>query len=285
MKKLMVLSTAVFIACALQATVITDDVGRKVEVNTPVKSIVCLSPAHTEMIYWMGKQDMLLAVSTNCDWPAGARKKEKAGSFMAPDVEKIVHLKPDVVISGGGIQKKAISSLEKLGIPVIVMYPMNLTEGIWGDINILGKLTGDPITARNKIIEFERAMDSVVSASDTPLKVYVELWSQPVMAIGKASFINEAIKLAGGKNILYNAGTEYPKISPEEVIKRNPDVIILLYKPEADYLKREYFLQTSAGRKGNIYVLDNFDMLLRPGPRIPQAIRMLKQIFHKAIMK
>ena len=62
----------------LQAVIITDDVGRKVEVNIPVESIVCLSPAHTEMIFWLGKQDLLAAVSTNCDWPAGALKKEKA---------------------------------------------------------------------------------------------------------------------------------------------------------------------------------------------------------------
>lgn len=285
MKKIYILIIAFVFVGAIHAEIITDDVGRKVDINTPVNSIVCLSPAHTEMIYWMGKQDLLTAVSTNCDWPSGARKKEKAGSFMTPDVEKIVHLKPGVVISGGGIQKKAISRLEKLGIPVVVLYPMSLTRGIWNDINIIGKLTGDPVIARNKIIEFERAMDSVVSVSDTPLKVYIELWSQPVMAIGKASFINEAVKLAGGKNILYDAKAEYPKISPEEIIKRNPDVILLLYKPEADYLKRGYFMQTNAGRKGNIYVLDDFDMLLRPGPRIPKAIGMLKQIFHKAAMK
>lgn len=285
MKKAILLSAALFAAGILQAVIITDDVGRKVEISTPVKSIVCLSPAHTEMIFWMGKQDLLSAVSTNCDWPSGARKKEKAGSFMTPDVEKIVKLRPGVVISGGGIQKKAIARLEKLGIPVIVMYPMDLTRGIWNDINILGILTGDPVAARNRIIEFERAMDSVSAPSETPLKVYLELWSQPVMAVGKASFINEAVRLAGGRNILYDAKTEYPKVSPEEIVKRNPDIIILLYKPETDCLKREYFMQTSAGRKGNIYVMENFDMLLRPGPRIPQAVKMLKRMFQKAESK
>jgi iron complex transport system substrate-binding protein len=285
MKKILYIIAVLAVSVAIHGTVITDDVGRKVEVKTPVESIVCLSPAHTEMIYWMGKQDLLTAVSTNCDWPAGARKKEKTGSFMTPDVEKIVHLKPGVVISGGGIQKKAIARLEKLGIPVIVLYPMNLTKGIWDDITILGKLTGDPVMARNKIIEFERAMDSVAAPSEAPVKVYLELWSQPVMAVGKASYMNEAVKLAGGRNILSDAKTEYPKVSPEEIVKRNPDVIILLYKPETDYLKREYFLQTNAGKKGNIFVMDNFDMLLRPGPRIPQAIKMLKQIFNKAAIK
>ncbi|MEI7542703.1 MAG: helical backbone metal receptor [bacterium] len=285
MKKLLTLLFAMLITGNLQAVIITDDVGRKVEVNIPVESIVCLSPAHTEMIFWLGKQDLLAAVSTNCDWPAGALKKEKAGSFMTPDVEKIVKLKPSVVISGGGIQKKAISRLEKLGIPVLVLYPMNLSKGIWNDITILGNLTGDTVVARDKIVEFEMAMNRVSAPSAEPLKVYMELWNQPVMAIGKTSFINEAIRLAGGKNILSDARTEYPKVSPEEIIKRNPDVIILLYKPEADYLKREYFLQTIAGKKGNIFVLDTFDMLLRPGPRIPQAIRILKQIFHKAAAK
>jgi iron complex transport system substrate-binding protein len=282
MRKIYLLTILLFFTAVLNSAVIIDDVGRKVEINTPVNSIVCLSPANTEMIYWMGKQDLLTAVSTNCDWPAGTRQKEKAGSFMEPDVEKIVKLKPDVVISGGGVQKKAIAKLEKLGIPVIVLYPSNLTKGIWADINILGKITGDPVMARNRIIEFERAMDSAAEPADRPLKVYLELWNQPVMAVGKASFINQAVRLAGGRNILGDAKSEYPKVSPEEIIKRNPDVIILLYKPDDDYMNREYFRQTTAGRKGNIFIFENCDVLLRPGPRIPQGIRSLKLEFSKA---
>jgi iron complex transport system substrate-binding protein len=285
MKKLLLIFTMLFSAIILHSEVFTDDVGRKVEVRTPVTSIICLSPAHTEMIFWMGLQDRLMAVSTNCDYPEATKKLAKAGSFMNPDVEKIVSMHPDVVISGGGVQKKAIAKLEELNIPVLVLYPKNVDRDIWNSINTIGRLIDEPVKARNKVIEYERMMDEVTRKDSYELKVYMEMWSEPVMAVGKASFINQMLHLSGGRNIFGTTGSEYPKVSPEEIIKRDPDVIILLYKPEKGYMDRPYFRQTNAGKKGNIYIFDNVDILLRAGPRVPLGIRELRRIMDKAEAK
>ncbi len=284
MKKLFMI-TALLYTGFLNAAVFVDDVGRTVNVHTPVYSVVCLSPAHTEMFFWMGLQDKLRAVSTSCDFPDAAKKLPKAGSFMNPDIEKITKLRPDVVISGGGVQKKAIAKLEKMGIPVLVLYPKNIEKGIWDNINMIGRLTGEPVKASKKIREYEKTMSEVIRRDSFQLKVYLEMWNEPVMAVGKSSFINQMLKLGGGKNILADAKSEYPKASPEEIIKRNPDVIILLYKPEKDYMDRPYFKQTNAGKKGNIYVFDNVDIILRPGPRIPLGIKSLRKIIDKAESK
>ncbi|MFW6210585.1 MAG: ABC transporter substrate-binding protein, partial [bacterium] len=134
--------------------VITDDVGRKAEIKKPVESIVSLSPGHTEMIYYLGAAEKLKAVSLQCDYPPAAKDKEKAGGFLHPDTEKIASLGPDVVISGGGIQKKAISAMEKLGISVIVFYPQSLSD-IAGNMRTIAAITG---CGEDKALEFDRRL-------------------------------------------------------------------------------------------------------------------------------
>lgn len=271
------------LAAGLRAEIITDDVGRKVEINAPVISVVCLSPAHTEIIYWLGCGDRLKAVSLSCDFPNEAKKLPKAGTFLSPDIEAIVKLKPDVVISGGGIQKKAISAMEKLGIKVLVMYPRDI-KGIVRDMEIIAGLLGCKDSTR-KINGFIKETASKTAVSGA--RVYAELWGSPAMAVGGESFINDLIEKAGGVNILKDAKSEFPKVSTEEVVKRQPDVIILLYTPEKDFLDRQYFKMTPAGRAGRIYYLkqDELDCVLRPGPRIGKAVKVFEKILGKAVKK
>jgi len=278
--------SASLLCARVNGEIIKDDVGRMVDVNTPVESIVCLSPADTEIIYWLGLQSRLVAVSLNCDYPHEAKTMEKAGSFLYPDVEKIAAYKPDVVISGGGIQKKAIAKLEKLKIPVLVLYPADIDKGLIRDMETIGGLAGDYGNVKKRILEYRRFLSEASAEKGfKPLKVYLEVWNQPVMSVGAKSFINDELKLAGGKNILSPARSEYPKITPEEVVKLNPDVIILLYKPEKDYKERAYFKLTKAGKNGDIYVLDNPDTVLRAGPRIPAGVKQLREILEKAAYK
>jgi iron complex transport system substrate-binding protein len=276
MKRTVIILAAMFITAGLRAEIITDDVGRKAEMQIPAKTVVCLSPAHTEMIYWLNCGDRLKAVSSNCDYPAEAKTLPQAGTFMSPDIEAIVKIKPDVVLSGGGIQKKAIAAMEKLGINVLVMYPRDI-RGIISDMEIIAKLLGCKDSGK-KISGFA---DKVNKKAKTPaVKVYAELWGGPAMGVGGESFINDIIERAGGINILKDAKSEFPKVSTEEVVKRQPDVIILLYKPEKDYMARQYFKMTPAGKAGRIYCLKQVDLdcSLRPGPRIDRAINTFEKI-------
>ena len=205
---------------------------------------------------------------------------------MNPDVEKILKLKPDVVISGGGIQKKKIKAMEKLGIKVIVMYPEDL-YGIVNNTRLIGRLTGKEKKAEKKLKAINKAAETGTCMKNLSAKVYAELWNEPAMGIGGSSFVNHVIMIAGGHNVLFDSTAEYPKVSKEEIVKRNPDIILLLYDPEKNYSEREYFKLTSAGKKGNIFVLGKKqrDLLLRPGPRTLEAVKMLKKIFNKAVEK
>ena len=110
MKKILLITVLLFAASVAGALTITDDVGRTVNIKEPVNKIVCVSPAHTEMIYYLGLEEKLAAVSKNCDYPPKAKLLAKAGDFMNPDKEKIISLGPQAVISGGGVQKRHLQA-------------------------------------------------------------------------------------------------------------------------------------------------------------------------------
>jgi iron complex transport system substrate-binding protein len=279
MARMLALALTLGSALPLHAATITDDVGRRVDINIPVKTVICLSPAHTEMIYWLGCGGRLIADSKNCDYPAEAIKLPKAGTFLNPDIETITKLKPDLVISGGGIQKKAVAALESLGIKVVVMYPRSL-NAITHDMKIIAGLLGCG-GAENKIKAFAQSIKKRVLRSK--IKVYVELWGQPPMSAGGQSFLNDVIESAGGVNILKDTIQEFPKISAEEVIKRQPDLIILLYDPEPDFMKREYIKLTPAGKNKKVFIIGRADRdcSLRPGPRINKAVEVFNAFFKK----
>lgn len=282
MKKLFLVAGILLFTAGLYAEVVVDDVGRKVNLRLPVGSVVCLSPGHTEMFYAIGADNVLTAVSLQCDYPEAAKAKTKAGTFQFPDVERIMKLKPDVIISAGGVQKDVIKKLEKSGAKVIVFYPKTV-EMIKANLRMIGKLTGRQQQAEAEVRKIEAAIAPVKKPAK-PLKVYAELWVAPSMAAGGDSYVNDIITLAGGQNIFASEKSDYPKINTEEVIKRNPDVIMLFYQPDPNYKKRVYYKNTTAGKKGNLYPLtkEEIDMVLRPGPRVAEAIKKINSYLLKA---
>ncbi|MCX7698082.1 MAG: helical backbone metal receptor [Candidatus Goldbacteria bacterium] len=262
----------------IYAETIIDDVGRKIELKLPVSSIVSLSPAHTEMLYFLNQEDKIKAVSLNCNYPEDVEKKEKVGTFLNPDIEKILKNKPDLVISGGGIQKKAIKNLENLNIPVIVLYPRDI-EGIIENMNLLSFITG----CKNCFKKIQDFKAKVKFNSKLNIKIYMEIWDEPIISVGGTSFLNDIIKRAGAENILADTKQEYPKISDEIVIKKNPDIIILLYKPGKNFKEKPRFKNTLAGKNDNIFILSerDQDIFFRTGPRIIEAIDIILNIIKK----
>jgi iron complex transport system substrate-binding protein len=268
---------ACFFVISSRAEIITDDMGRKTDIILPVKSIISLSPAQTEIVYALGGGGKLRAVSVNCDYPVFALAKEKAGSFANPDIEKILKLNPDVVLANGEMQNKTIKMLEKLHINVMVFCPHNIS-GIQKDIQIIGKLLGNEKTAVQITADMDKTMPDL--AQKKPVKVYLELWGNPAISIGSGAFLTDIISKAGGINILADAVSSYPKVSPEEVIKRNPDVILLLYAPGTGCMEKSWHNLTKAGRLGKIFEIEEkyMNIVLRPGPRTAEAIKIFRDI-------
>jgi len=278
LKKILAIIAA--LACApLCAETVSDSVGRRVNINLPVTRIVSLSPAATEMLFAIGAEKTIAAVSAHCDYPEAAKLIEKAGTFEKPDIEKIISLKPGLVISGGGIQKTAIEKLEKAGVPVIVLYPRSLKQ-IDAQISLLGRLAGSSYRALRAGEKINKRLNAVKAKSaGKSTRVYVEIWNRPPMTAGGTSYINEIISIAGGDNVFSASEQEYPRPSREIIAKLKPQAIFLLYDAGEGYAKRPEFRGTEAVKSGKIFVLKGaeLDAVMRPGPRVADAA----EIFYK----
>ncbi|MCX7995600.1 MAG: cobalamin-binding protein [candidate division WOR-3 bacterium] len=235
--------------------------------------IVSLSPAMTEVIFAIGAGEYLAGVTTYCDFPDSAKKIYKVGDFSNPSIERIVALKPDFVIINLPEQRKIKNELEKLGIKVFITEPRRL-EDIYKEIKELGR-----------IVKKEREADSLMNfmkeiikpKSKKKKRVYIELSPRPLITIGRDSYLNELIEMAGGENIFADLNKDYPAVKQEEVIMRNPEIIIVFH-PE-DVVNRLGWGTIRAIKEKRVYRGLNPDYFLRPGPRLVLGFRELEQIF------
>jgi len=227
----------------------------------------------TEVIFTLGAQDDLAGVTTYCDYPDAARKLPKVGDFSNPSLERIVGLKPDLVIVNLPEQNRIKTELEQYKIQVFVTEPESLAD-IYRDITNLGGRIGR-----------QRAADSLVAymrkrirpTGRKPKSVYIELSPRPLITIGRNNFLNEMVGMAGGKNIFDDLVRPYPAVNQEEVIKRDPEIIIILH-PEG-IKDRIGWRKIEAIRNDRVYTDLNQDQLLRPGPRLVYGFQALEKLF------
>ncbi len=245
-------------------------------------SAVSLVPSVTETIFAMHAEDHLVGVSDFCDYPPEARKLPHVGSLLSPSYERIVELAPDIVFVTLPMQKEVKRNLEKLGLKTADISPESISE-ILNSIVEVGTLldeTEKALRLRDSLkTEYEKLLKSVPTDGET-LKVYVELSGRPLYTAGKNSFISEYLSVVGWRNAFDDVEQPYFAVNDEEVVKRNPQVIILLYKngnPE-EVRKRLGWSDIDAVRNGRIFVVSDPDVLLRPGPRFLDAIKWLVEI-------
>ncbi len=241
--------------------------------------VVSLSPAVTEIIFAIGAGDHLVGNTIYCNYPEEAKRIRKVGDLISPKLELIKSLNPDIVFITLPMQKHIKDQLEALNIRVIDVSPESI-EGIYESILKVGKLL-DKESRAESLVQSLRA--EVESLSETRGKwiprCYIELSSGPLYTAGGKSFINELLEIAGGRNIFADVEKSYFVVSPERIIKRNPDVIILLY-PEADpneVRTRVGFENITAVKNGWIISDLDQDILTRPGPRFVLGIKSLRK--------
>lgn len=253
--------------------------------QTPKLRIISLAPSTTEILFALGLDDEILGVSLFCNYPPKARTKEKVGTFSQPNIEKILSLRPDFIFCTGLEQKPAIAQLRQLNLKVCVSDPANLKE-LFVSIKEIGVLTKREKEAEGLIRKMQEEIKEISSEvqfipQEKRPKVFVEIWHEPLMTIGKGTFIDELITLAGGLNIAYDTRNPYGYFSAEQVIKRNPDCIILGYmskeKPLKTFKKRLGWTKISAVQNNRIYSDINPDLFLRAGPRLTEGLKEIYQ--------
>ncbi|MFC1808439.1 ABC transporter substrate-binding protein [Candidatus Omnitrophota bacterium] len=257
----------------------------------PKTRIISLTPASTEILFALGLDKEIIGVSSYCNYPKEAQAKEKVGSFSSPNIEKIILLKPDLVILTGMEQAYLKSILSSLKIDYVSVDPTNLEELI-DSLKEVGELTGRQRQAEVLARRIETAIRAIQESllkipHNKQPNVYVEMWHDPIMSIGGNSFLGDMIEKAGGRNITYDLKRSFSKINPEVVVERNPDIIILAYMKPTEWLKTSFynrlgFSGVNAIKNKRVYTDINPDIVLRPGPRVAEGLIELHKRFYEA---
>lgn len=230
--------------------------------GTGPQRVVSLSPIITETIYLLGAQDRLIANTSYCSVPEAAQHKEKIGSVIQMNVEKIVALKPDLVIASPLSREKQLKILEKLSIPVMrAKNPITFDQMCEMTLG-LGETLGRADQARQVVNQARQAAGAILARTavlDKPF-VFLQIGIKPLHSANKEMFINEYIRFAGGINIAENEGTGV--YSREKVLAMDPDIILVATmgsSKKAAVLEREKWLAhkgLKAVQQRRVHVLD-----------------------------
>ena len=263
-----------------------DEVGREVTFSFPPQRIVSLAPNITEILFRLGLDEEIVGVSIHCNFPEKAKSKVRVGSYISLDFEKITSLRPDLIIAtGAGNTRDMVDRLGKLGFHSYVIYPKNFDD-ILKSILHIGQVVNRDKEAKQITEEMRKRSQRVIELTkDLPRpKVFIQIADAPIVTVGKGSFADDLIRLAGGENIAGKEKEVYPRFGMEEILKRSPEVIVISsMNPKGDYQKilQEWnrWKTIPAVKNGWIHLIDS-DLIDRPSPRIIDGLEELARVLH-----
>jgi len=232
---------------------------------------VSITPANTEILFALGLDKEIVAVTNYCNYPVRALSREKVGTFSNPSIEKIVSLKPDIVFATGLEQAETVRKLQLLKQNVVLIDPENFAQ-LFDAISLAGKLTGRTGAAESILKSMKKRL-SVIKERTTfhnrlP-RILVLVSTNPLMAAGSGSFIDEMIEIAGGQNAAKDLIRPYCRITDEFLIQKDPELIMVLHCGMKQFIMGEdRWKNVSAVKEGRVYDDINPDILCRPGPRM-----------------
>jgi iron complex transport system substrate-binding protein len=287
---------AIFSGCTSGSTnsSLKDDLGRTISLNVVPQRIVSLAPSNTEILFALGLGSKVVATDDYSDYPAEAAKLQHVGSaFPSFSIETIVSLKPDLAVAFGYTLPDYASKLENLGIPVVVLAPRGI-DGVIGDIELLGQITGTSSQAKKLTADMQKRLDTVV-AKTKGAAVSRVFWEFDATDPGKpwtagpGSFNDILIMLAGGQNIGAIGPASSWQMNSEEIIKADPQIIILddyKFGTSVDSVsKRPGWASITAVKTNSIYPILDPNLTARPGPRIIDGLELLAGIIHPELFK
>lgn len=263
-----------------------DALDRQVCLTAPANRVVSLSPGATELIYSAGAGDRLVAVSAWSDYPPEAEKLPQVGDSNRLDLETIVALSPDLVVAwSDGNSRAQLEKLSAIGVRVFWLEPRQF-EDIARAVEQLATLTGQPELGEQRAAAFREGLSELRQqhTDARPVRVFYQIWDQPLMTVNRDELISKAIELCGGDNVFADLPRLVPRISTEAVVAANPEVILTSGrdKVEDSTLARwRQFPELTAVRSGNLY-LEPPSLLVRPTFRILEGARHLCQTLERA---
>ncbi len=266
---------------------VVDHKDREVEVSLEPEKIVSLSPSNTETVYALGLEDNLVGVTDYCNYPPEVEEKPVVGGYVDPNREKIMELNPDLVLADS-MHEQEVHDLQDLGMEVVVLAPENFEE-IFEAMDIVGEITNRRQDYRELKEELEARLEAVSekvkdTAESERVRVYYEVDPEHLIGAGKGSIVHEIVTAAGGSNIFGDIDNRYPQLSAEEVLERQPEVVLF---PDdhgtADIPEqmdnRPGWSNIPAVQEDRIHAVSG-DMFSRAGPRVVEAVEIAAELFY-----
>ena len=277
-----ILLTSLALPCFASRTV-NDELGRTVEVPDHPHRVVCLIPNVADIVYSLGAGADVVAISDFTKYPKEALDKPSIGLPLNPSMETIVALHADLALGTGDLNTLEFAGqLERLGIPVFMVDPHGI-EGIYASILSIGSALNREPDAKTLVARLRTRVDTVKArVSGKPrVRVFMAIWYDPVMTIGKRAFISELIEAAGARSVTDDIAQEWPEVSIETVVSRQPDALLFAsgsgIMPE-ELKARPGWEDLKAVREGRIYYID--DRVQYPSPIAFDALEDLAKQFH-----
>ncbi|RLI74424.1 cobalamin-binding protein [Archaeoglobales archaeon] len=266
---------------------IVDGLNYTVTIKKIPQRIVSLAPSNTEILFALGLGDKIVGVTDYCNYPPEALNKTKVGGYSTINIERVVALKPDLVVAAYGNGEETIEVLKKLNLTVVALNPKNISD-IKKNIELLGKITGTEKNALKLIDKMNTKIEWVKSRVKNKgrIKLAHVLWHDPIWVSGKNTFIDEIISIAGGENVFNFDGWRIVGI--EDLIEKNPEVIIVSSGSGMGggrnvvyewVISDERLKGINAVKNGRVYIVDA-DIISRPSYRIADAIEIIAKFLH-----
>ncbi len=277
---------ALYVFTARATITLSDDKGNKVQLIHPAQRIVSLAPHITESLFAAGAGQKIIATVSYSDYPEAAKKITRVGGYPSLDLEKIISLKPDLIIAwASGNNRDQIARLKTLGFPIYMSEPRQPLEiarnirnfGLLAGTSEVADKTADAFVARYKKLEQQYARKKKV-------RVFYQVWHKPIMTVSGKHLISKIIHLCGGSNVFAELSTLTPQVSLESVLLARPQVIVSggMGKSRPDWLDAwKKWPQLPAVKNGHLYYIDP-SIMQRVGPRILQGAEQLCQFLEYA---
>ena len=268
---------------------ITDEAGRRVLLPQHIDRIVSLAPNLTEIVYAVGAGDWLVGDTEYCNYPEEAKKVAKIGDTIHPSIERIIALKPQIVLVSTASQLEAFTKqLDQQKIAVYVTNPQSL-EDVFRSIQTLGDIFGQHDRGANVVAELRKRADAVETATKhvKPLRVFYQVYEQPLYTIGREAFLTDLVRRAGGVSVTSDVPGGFPRLSDEAALASKPEAIILQTggsMGSGNSTVAAPLKNSPAVLSNRVYKI-NDDHLSRPGPRLVDGLEEMARALHPEAFK
>ena len=271
------------------ARILTDDLGRTVSLPVKVERVVSLAPNLTEIVFAVGGGAQLVGRTSYCDFPPEAKSVAEVGDTRQPSLERLVSLKPQVVLVSTASQLEVFTQqLQNQNIAVFVTDPHDL-EGVFRTIEQVGEILGKREQASTLVQTLRQRTSAVEQAvkDKPPVRVFYQLSGEPLYTAGHDSFATDLMRRAGAVSVTAELPGEWPKYSSESALASKPAAIILPTGGSmgaANSSVTEALRQSPAVQQGRVYKI-NDDHLVRPGPRAVDGLEEMARALHPDAFK